>query len=116
MLRDLAARGRGKPLFVSDELPHYATVLAELFHALVPPAPTGKPGRPKNFERVIDADLDYATVHKTRERGRVVKVERRVVFGSEHSVYERLEDSPSHTINTAFVERSRSGFKIASMR
>ena len=67
---------------------------------LVSPAvPTGKPGRPKNPERVIHADLDYATVHKTREGGRVVKVERRVVFGSEHSVYARLEDSPSHTIN-----------------
>ena len=32
MLQDLTARGRGNPLFVSDELPHYATVLAELFH------------------------------------------------------------------------------------
>jgi len=53
MLQDLIARGRGKPLFVSDELPHYATVLEELFHRLVPPARTGKPGRPKNPERVI---------------------------------------------------------------
>jgi len=89
MLQDLTARGRGKPLFVSDELPHYATVLSELFHRQVPP-PTGKPGRPKNPERVIDEDLDYATVHKTREGGRVVRAERRVVFGSERSVYERL--------------------------
>lgn len=87
MLQDLTGRGRCKPLFVSDELPHYATVLAELFHKLVPPPPTGKPGRPKNPERVVDADLDYATVHKSREGGRVVKVERRVVFGSEQSVY-----------------------------
>jgi len=112
MLQDLTARGCGKPLFVSDELPHYATVLAELFHQQVPPAPTGKRGRPKNPERVIDEDLDYATVHKTREGGRVVQVERRVVFGSERSVYERLRHSPSHTINTAFVERSNLHWRL----
>ena len=46
MLRDLTARCHGKPLFVSDELSHYGTVLGELFHELVPLAPTGRPGRP----------------------------------------------------------------------
>ena len=56
-----------KSLFVSDELPHYSTVLGELFHKLVPAVPTGKPGRPSNPQRVIDADLDYAIVHKTRQ-------------------------------------------------
>ncbi len=78
----------------------------------MPPAQTGKPGRPKNPERAIDADLDYATVHKTRECDRVVKVERRVVFGSEHSMYGLLEDSPSHTINTAFLERSNPHWRL----
>ena len=43
MLRDLTDRTPSKPLFVSDELPHYGTVLGELFHKLVPPVPTGKP-------------------------------------------------------------------------
>ncbi len=99
-------------MFVSDELPHYVTMLAEFFHKQVPVMPTGKPGRPRNPERVVDADLDYATVHKTREGGRVVKVERRVVFGSEQSVHERLEGSPSHTINTAFVERSNLHWRL----
>jgi transposase-like protein len=50
MLKDLTARCKGKPLFVSDELPHYGTVLGELFHELLPSAPTGKPGRPRNPE------------------------------------------------------------------
>lgn len=77
MLKDLTVRSQGKPLFVSDELPHYGSVLGELFHKLVPPAPTGKPGRPRNPERIIDADLDYATVHKTRQGAQVIKVERR---------------------------------------
>lgn len=64
MLKDLTARCQGKPLFVSDELPHYGTVLGELFHELVPPAPTGKPGRPRNPGRVIDEDLSYAILKK----------------------------------------------------
>lgn len=112
MLQDLTARCQGKPLFVSDELPHYATVLGELFHELVQPEPTGKPGRPRSPERVPDADLDYATVHKTREGGRVVKVERKVVFGSERSVAGRLEKSPSRTVNTAYVERSNLDWRL----
>jgi hypothetical protein len=112
MLMDLIARVRAKPLFVSDELPHYKAVLAELFHSEIPPEPTGKPGRPRSPERVIDADLDYATVHKTREDGRVVRVERRVVFGSQQSVRERLESSPSQTINTAYVERSNLDWRL----
>lgn len=71
MLKDLVSRSKEKPLFVSDELPHYGTVLGELFHKLVQTEPTGKPGRPRNPEQVIDEDLDYATVHKTRSGGKV---------------------------------------------
>ncbi len=112
MLQNLASRSRAKPLFVSDELPHYATVLAEQYHVMVPSTPTGKPGRPKNAEQVIDADLDYATVHKTRESGRVVQVDRRVVYGSEQSVRDRLADSPSQKINTAYIERSNLNWRL----
>jgi hypothetical protein len=112
MLKDLTGRCLGKPLFVSDELPHYATVLGELFHELVPPEPTGKPGRPRSPEPVLDADLDYATVHKTRQGGRVIKVERQVVYGNESRVLERLEPSPSQTINTAYIERSNLDWRL----
>jgi len=82
LLGDLVQRIDGKPLFVSDELAHYGTVLAELFHELVPPVPTGKRGRPRKAKQVVDEDLDYATVHKTRQGARVVKVECKVVHGS----------------------------------
>jgi len=112
MLKDLIVRCQGKPLFVSDELPHYGTVLGELFHELVPSAPTGKPGRPRNPERVIDADLDYATVHKTRQGGQVIKVERKVVHGSEQHVLARLAKSPSQAVNTAYVERSNLDWRL----
>ena len=95
MLHDLTERCLNKPLFVSDELPHYAEVLGELFHKLVPAPATGKPGRPRKPRRVIDADLDYATVHKTRQGAQVVKVERQVVYGSDQHILQRLENRPA---------------------
>jgi hypothetical protein len=112
MLKDLTARSHGKPLFVSDELSHYSTVLGELFHQLVNPTPTGRPGRPRQPERVIDSDLDYATVHKTRQDGRVIKVEHRIVYGNEKRIFEKLAKSPSQTINTAYIERSNLDWRL----
>ena len=51
-------------------------------------------------------ELTYATVHKTREKGRVVKVETRVIFGNEQTVQAALRASPvSRHVNTAFIER-----------
>ena len=105
-------RLKGKPLFVSDELPHYGTVLAELFCKLISPEPTGKRGRPRSPERVLDEDLDYATVHKTRIRGRVVKVECKVVHGSQQRIEARLVNSPSRTVNTAYIERSNLDWRL----
>ena len=78
------------PLFTSDELPHYKTALAEYYSTLIPVPPTGKRGRPKNPILHIDPDLLYATVHKTRENGRVVKVESRIIFGKEQNIMKVL--------------------------
>jgi len=96
-----------KPLFTSDELAHYETLIKEAYHTEVLEKPTGKPGRPRNPESVVAEDVDYATVHKTRKCGRVIKVERKIVFGDPHRIDERLDASPcSSKINTSFVERS----------
>ena len=106
-LEELTRRlNANKPLFTSDELAHYATLLREIYHTKVHLPPTGKRGRPKSPEEVTDKDLDYATVHKTREGNHVVKVERKIVLGDANRIGARLETSPcSSTINTAFVER-----------
>jgi hypothetical protein len=111
-LRDLTSRTQRLPLFTSDELPHYADGLKELFHKLVKPKPTGRRGRPRKPEKVVDESLDYATVHKTRENGRVVKVETRVVFGLAERIEGRLEQLPSKTINTSYVERSNLNWRM----
>jgi hypothetical protein len=51
-------------------------------------------------------EIAYATVHKERENGRVVKVERQVVLGTESQVAAALSQGPTApTINTNYVER-----------
>ena len=53
------------------------------------------------------SDLCYAVVVKERERGRVVKVTTRVVYGTEDQIRTALHNSPvSHAINTSGVERN----------
>jgi IS1 family transposase len=104
---DLVRRIRTKPLFTSDELPHYQTALAEHFSHLENPPRTGKRGRPKKPRVVIDPELQYATVHKTRENGKVVKVERNVIFGDPKLIDQAMEASKtSNSINTSFIERA----------
>ena len=111
-LKDLVSRTYKIPLFTSDELPHYKDGLRELFHQLMLSEPTGRRGRPRRPEKIIDKDLDYATVHKTRERGRVVKVETKVVFGSKKRIEKKLTELPSNTINTSYVERSNLNWRL----
>jgi IS1 family transposase len=95
-----------KPLFVSDDLAYYAHALVHTYSTMVIPPPTGKPGRPEGPQSIVDADIDYATVHKIRSKGRVVKVERSLALGENGRLVARLENSSSNTINTSFVERS----------
>jgi IS1 family transposase len=93
------------PLFVTDELAHYATVLEEKFsHEETVPL-TDKRSRPANPKLVVDPELHYATVKKTRKQGRIVKIERNVVFGTMEGVKARLENSPSKSINMSYIER-----------
>jgi hypothetical protein len=55
---------------------------------------------------VAPAGLNYATVHKTRKKGRVVSVTTRVIFGVMEAVQAALARSTvSRAVNTSFVER-----------
>lgn len=111
-LNDLASRIDELPLFISDELPHYADGLKQLFHKIIEPQPTGKRGRPRKPQKVVNDDLDYAVVHKTRDKGRVVKVEQRIVYGSTDRIKKRIKELPGKTINTSYVERSNLNWRI----
>ena len=51
-------------------------------------------------------EIAYATVHKEREKGRVVRVEPRVLLGTPAQVEEALrQGTTAKTINTSYVER-----------
>lgn len=113
-------QGRMMNLITTDEYPVYETEILEAYGRIVTPLHTGKPGRPRQHPyKVPPTDLNYATVHKTREKGRVVKIDYRVVFGTVVAVMAALALSKaSKAINTAFVERhngtdrNRNGRKV----
>jgi len=98
--------GRSMNLITSDEYPAYPPAILNAYGTEVVPPRTGKPGRPKAPYKVAPPELRYATVHKTREKGRVVQVDFRVVFGTAVAVLAALAQSlVSKAINTAFIER-----------
>ena len=98
--------GRVPELITTDEYSAYEGAILEAFGTEVVPPRTGKPGRPRKPYKVAPAGLRYATVHKTRKKGRVVDVVRRVIFGTAAAVEAALANSEvSCTVNTAFVER-----------
>jgi IS1 family transposase len=98
--------GRVPDLITTDEYSAYKDAILQTYGEQVVPPRTGKPGRPKKPYKVPPTGLNYATVHKIREKGRVVKIEYRVIFGTVLAVQAALLGSlVSKAINTALVER-----------
>lgn len=98
--------GRLMSLITSDGYPAYEEAILEAYGETVTPPRTGKPGRPRAPYKVAPAGLTYAVVEKAREKGRVVSITTRVVFGTMAAVAAALEMSrASRAINTSFVER-----------
>jgi len=90
-----------------DEYRPYKTALLEVYGETVCPPRTGRRGRPRLPYQVPPPTLHYGTVHKTRRKGRVVRVEERVIFGDPDEVRALLARSAvSRKINTAFIERN----------
>jgi hypothetical protein len=94
------------PLFTSDQLPEYRSALLHADGIWHQPQRKGNRGRYPKPRCVLPPDLLYTQVVKVREKGRVVDIRSRVVFGDSDAVESRLAESPvSNTINTSFVER-----------
>lgn len=99
--------GRTDVLFTSDEHAPYAPALEKAYGRDVPVAKRPGPGRPPKPRKVMPEDLCYATVRKTRKKGRVVEVVRSIVFGTAALLDLLLSRSTvSRTTNTSFVERN----------
>ena len=93
-------------LITTDGYPAYEEAILNAYGETVTPPRTGKPGRPQAPYKVAPEGLNYAVVEKTREKGRVVKIVTRVVFGTMAAVAGALGlSSASRAVNTPFVER-----------
>jgi IS1 family transposase len=121
LLNDFKERTEGRlmNLITTDEYPVYETEILEAYGETIVPEPSGKPGRPQKPYQAPPTGLNYATVHKTRDKGRVTKIDFRVIFGTVATVMAALALSTvSKAINTAFVERhngtdrNRNGRKV----
>jgi IS1 family transposase len=98
--------GRLMNLLTSDEYAPYKTAIFAAYAVTEEQPRTGRPGRPKKPRKVVPEGLKYATVHKERKNGRVVKVTTRVVFGTLAAVMAALALSlVSKVVNTVFIER-----------
>ena len=100
------AGGRLMDLITTDGYPAYEDAILDAYGETITPPRTGKRGRPRAPYKVAPAGLTYAAVEKTREKGRVVAIAARVVFGTMAAVIAALGMSAvSRAINTSFVER-----------
>jgi IS1 family transposase len=86
------------PLFVSDGLDCYGVALLDRYHVRIFHPPTGKRGRPRCAEKRPHPDLRYAQVVKKREKGRLVSVSKRIVYGDNSKIDPK-------DITTSLVER-----------
>jgi len=109
LVEDFSLRANdGQPpaLMTADEYGPYPKCILEIYGEEVRPEPTGKPGRPRKPYKVAPPDLLFATVCKKQEKNKGVKVEIRLVFGTEETLQEALKKSTvSKRVNVAFVER-----------
>jgi hypothetical protein len=108
VVQDFKTRTGGRPMkrITRDAYPASPPAILAAYGQVVGPPRTGKPGRPQAPYKVAPPELQYATVHKTREKGRVVKVDFRVVLGSAGAGLAVLAQSlVSTALNPAFIER-----------
>jgi hypothetical protein len=98
--------GRVMDLMTSDDYPAYETAILQSYGQEVTTTATGRPSRRMVPAKVPPPGLNYATVAKRREKGRVVELVTRVVFGTIAAVLAALARSQvSRSINTSFLER-----------
>jgi IS1 family transposase len=93
-------------LVTSDDYPAYETALRDAYGQEVTTTATGRPSRKMVPDKAPPPGLNYATVEKRREKGRMVEIVTRVVFGTMAAVQAALAKSKvSRSINTSFLER-----------
>jgi IS1 family transposase len=98
--------GRVLDLVTSDDYSAYETALLDAYGQEVTTTAAGRPARKMVPDKAPPAGMNYATVEKRRERGRVVEIVTRVVFGTMAAVQAALAKSKAgRRINVSFLER-----------
>jgi hypothetical protein len=98
--------GRVLRLMTSDAYPADETAILAAYGQDQTTTPSGRESRRLVPEKVPPPERNSATVEKRREKGRVVEVLTRTVFGTMAAVLAALgESSVSRWINTSFLER-----------
>jgi IS1 family transposase len=104
--RVVAVTNSAIPFFTSDQLAEYPHALLHVYGQSYLPSRQGDRGRFPHPRTRPHPDLLYAQVVKERERGQVVSVSTKVVFGDPKRLEACLQSLPtSQTINTSFIER-----------
>ena len=94
------------PFFTSDQLPEYREALLQTYGQWYQPKRKGNRGPHPKPRLLPPPNLHYAQVVKKRQKGRVVEVKSKVIFGKEELIYANLVGSTvSQTVNTSFIER-----------
>jgi hypothetical protein len=99
------------PLITSDEYAPYYTVIMATYGVRkedmeLTEEQKAEVGWGEMPAVLFPQEVAYATVHKEREKGHVVRVEQRVVLGTEEQVAEALQQgTTAETVNTSYVER-----------
>jgi IS1 family transposase len=103
----------GMPLlFSSDQLAHYPNALLRVYGERKRVC-----GSARGARLVPPDDLLYVQVVKEYKDNRVVKIDRKIVFGDPERVEKVLGNSPvSRKINTAYVERSNGSIRHLNAR
>lgn len=94
------------PFFTSDQWGAYDQALLKAYGERYQPKRQGHRGRYPLPQLRPTPELLYAQAVKRREKGRVVEITRKIIFGDEEAIKSKLDESASsRTINTSFVER-----------
>lgn len=108
LVRDFHRRTEGRlmRLITSDEYRPYRDAILEVYGQPYPRRRKRRIGRRPKPGRRPPPGLLYATVHKHRRRGRVVRVSTHILYGRREDLQKALAASAcNREVNIAFVER-----------
>jgi hypothetical protein len=104
-------------VFFSDQRPQYKEAILKSFGQWVQPERQGSRGPWPQPRLAPPPDLLYAQVVKHRQKGRVIRISERVVFGTPAMLQAYLDQSAvDRHLNTAFIERQNGTMRHQNRR